>query len=198
MFYYKRFSLKGWMSRFPIKVCCIEACKESACPIPITSKNLGHFLNSQNIKFFGMEGLLFSINFIKLKSVSLISTLALHSFRDTESIQASPTQTVGSPHASHVLRHADPFRISIKVFASNFSGPLDASPMIHSDWVLTCSIHLSSSNGSIRCHSTLQREAQAWLIKDTPSILNCKTFDFFGTKFDHSSYLKNLCKYNQI
>jgi hypothetical protein len=117
-----------------------------------------------------MEGLLFSINFIKLKNVSLISTLEFHSFRDTESIQASPTQTVGSPHAWHVLRHADPFRISIKVFVSNFSGPLNVSPMIHSEWVLACmfasSIHLSSSNGSIRCQSTLQREARAWLTKD--------------------------------
>jgi len=32
----------------------------------------------------------------------------------------------------------------------------------------------------------------------TPSILNCKTFDFFSLKFDHSSYSKNLCKYSQI
>ena len=32
----------------------------------------------------------------------------------------------------------------------------------------------------------------------TFSILNYKTFDFFGSKFDHSSYSKNLCKYSQI
>jgi len=35
-------------------------------------------------------------------------------------------------------------------------------------------------------------------IKSTPSMPNCKSFDFFYLKFDHSSYSKNLCKYSQI
>ena len=30
----------------------------------------------------------------------------------------------------------------------------------------------------------------------TPSILNCKTFDVFGSKFDHSSYSKICVKYH--
>ena len=32
----------------------------------------------------------------------------------------------------------------------------------------------------------------------TTSIPNCKSFDFFYPKFDHSSYSKKLCKYSQI
>ena len=32
----------------------------------------------------------------------------------------------------------------------------------------------------------------------TPSISNYNLFNFFNFKFDHSSYLKNLCKHNQI
>ena len=32
----------------------------------------------------------------------------------------------------------------------------------------------------------------------TLSVLNYKSFDFFNIKFDYSSYLKNLYKYNQI
>ena len=36
------------------------------------------------------------------------------------------------------------------------------------------------------------------ILQNTPSIPNCKSFDFFYPKFDHSSYSKNLCKYSQI
>ena len=32
----------------------------------------------------------------------------------------------------------------------------------------------------------------------TPSFPNCKSFDFFYLKFDHSSYSNNLCKYSLI
>ena len=32
----------------------------------------------------------------------------------------------------------------------------------------------------------------------TPSVPNSRSFDFFDTKFDHSSYSKNLYKYSQI
>ena len=41
-------------------------------------------------------------------------------------------------------------------------------------------------------------EYDLWLNVDTPSIPNCKSFDFFYPKFDHSFYSKNLCKYSQI
>ena len=36
------------------------------------------------------------------------------------------------------------------------------------------------------------------VIIDTPSVSNCSSFDFFNLNFDHLSYSKNLCKYNQI
>ena len=36
------------------------------------------------------------------------------------------------------------------------------------------------------------------LFDNTPSILNCRSFDFFNSKFDHSFYSKNLCKKSQI
>jgi hypothetical protein len=32
----------------------------------------------------------------------------------------------------------------------------------------------------------------------TSSIPNSKTHDFFYLKFEHSSYLKNVCKHSQI
>ena len=35
-----------------------------------------------------------------------------------------------------------------------------------------------------------------WRLQATQSILNCKTFDFFDTKFDHSSYSKIYVKYH--
>ena len=35
-------------------------------------------------------------------------------------------------------------------------------------------------------------------VDNTPSVPNYRSFDFFDTKFDHLSYLKNLCEYYQI
>ena len=32
----------------------------------------------------------------------------------------------------------------------------------------------------------------------TSSVPNCSSFDFFDSKFDHSSYSKKLCKHSQI
>ena len=32
--------------------------------------------------------------------------------------------------------------------------------------------------------------------KNTPSVSNYRSFDFFDLKFDHSSYLKNYTKYH--
>ena len=46
-------------------------------------------------------------------------------------------------------------------------------------------------NKIVLCESDKHKEK-------SPSIPNYKTFDFFGSKFDHLSYSKNLCKYSQI
>ena len=35
-------------------------------------------------------------------------------------------------------------------------------------------------------------------IATTPSVINYNSFDFFYLKFDHSHYLKKLCKHSQI
>jgi len=70
----------------------------------------------------------------------------------------------------------------------------------HENHACTCS-HVTVSRDSTSCQDTslaILYYRTPWWLEATPSIPNCKTFDFFGSKFDHSSYSKNLCKYSQI
>ena len=74
----------------------------------------------------------------------------------------------------------------------------------------TCTVPVGILEINIKCwvHTIHQRRSlvQIWswgvtvsstiLLQCTQSILNCKSFDFFNIKFDHSSYSKFCTKYH--
>jgi hypothetical protein len=57
---------------------------------------------------------------------------------------------------------------------------------------------LLNANGGVPVKEWSHRHPLRSGLSGTPSIPNCKSFDFFYPKFDYSSYSKKLYKYSQI
>jgi len=54
-------------------------------------------------------------------------------------------------------------------------------------------------DASITSHSLFyEKKENETEYKIYSSVPNCSSFDFFDSKFDHSSYSKKLCKHSQI